>query len=323
MSKVLLIGEPMVMFMAQAEGKLEDVRTFTRDIAGAEVNVGVGLRRLGHEVTYLTRLGADPLGRYIRDFLDDERIDTSHILWDDEYPTGFQLKQKALNPMVAYFRKRSAASRFSAEDLKSVDFSQYDHLHITGIFPALSPSTREVTFELIRQARRQGLSITYDPNLRPTLWPDEETMVRTVNELASLCDYVLPGIHEGKILTGFEQEEAIADYYLTRGVKGVVIKLGPDGAYLETAKRETAYLPPFREDRKIDTVGAGDGFAAGVISALLEGLSLEKAVDRGNAIGTMQIMSPYDNKDLPDRPTLKTFMETHRTEQPQRRVASC
>ncbi|MFT9076854.1 sugar kinase [Ethanoligenens sp.] len=321
MSNILLIGEPMVMFIAQTEGKLEDVQTFTRDIAGAEVNVGVGLRRLGHQVSYLTRLGNDPLGKYIRNFLSNEQIDISHIQWDNAYPTGFQLKQKALNPMVAYFRKRSAASMFSLDDLKTVDITQYDHLHLTGIFPALSENTLKVTVELARRAREHGLSITYDPNLRPSLWPDEPTMVRTINELAPLCDYILPGIHEGKILTGLEDEKSISDFYLNLGVKGVIIKLGPDGAYFQTADHQAAYLPPFREDRKVDTVGAGDGFAAGVISALLDHLSLAQAVERGNAIGTMQIMSPYDNKDLPDRPTLEAFMSTHRT-QVQRRAVS-
>lgn len=61
----------------------------------------------------------------------------------------------------------------------------------------------------------------------------------------------------------------------------------------------------------MDTVGAGDGFAVGVISGLLEGLTIEKAVRRGNAIGTMQIMSPYDNRALPGRSALFEFMRTH------------
>lgn len=312
MANILLIGEPMVMFIAQTEGKLESVQTFSREIAGAEVNVGVGLRRLGHRVSYLTRLGNDPFGRYIRSFLENEGIDASHVLWDDARPTGFQLKQKALNPDVCYFRRHSAASAFTVGDLASVDLSGYDHLHFTGIFPALSPATLEATVELAKRARAAGLSITYDPNLRPTLWPSEEVMARTINALSPLCDTLLPGIHEGKILTGLEHERGIADFYLDKGVKHVVIKLGPKGAYFRTAD-SAAYLPPFREDRKVDTVGAGDGFAAGVISGLLEGLSLEEAVDRGNAIGTLQIMSPYDNKDLPDRPALEEFMRTHRT----------
>lgn len=300
----------MAMLIAQTEGKLEDVDAYTRAIAGAEVNVAVGLGRLGHDVTYDTSLGNDPFGTYIKRFLDAEKIDTSMIRADNENPTGFQLKGKALDPEVCYFRKGSAASKISLDDFRNFDIGGYDHLHLTGIFPALSKSTLEVTLELAKMARRKGIPITYDPNLRPTLWPDQNTMVHIINQLAALCDYVLPGIHEGEILTGRKKAEDIADFYMDLGIKGVIVKLGPKGAYLRT-KALSLIMPPFREDKRVDTVGAGDGFAVGVISGLLEGLPVEKAVERGNAIGTLQIMSPYDNKDLPDRPTLEAFMKTH------------
>jgi 2-dehydro-3-deoxygluconokinase len=310
MSKVFLIGEPMIMFIAQTEGKLEDAEAFTRAISGSEVNVGVGLRRLGHEVTYVTSLGKDPFGRYIKRFLDEEKVDTSFIRWDSENPTGFQLKQKALEPEVCYFRKGSATSKISLEFFNNFDIGKYDHLHLTGIFPALSPSTLEVTIELAKMARRKGITVSYDPNLRPTLWPNQDTMIRVINQIAALSDFVMPGIHEGELLTGRTGEKAITDFYMDLGAKAVMIKFGPNGAYLKTPE-QAIYSPAFREDKKVDTVGAGDGFAVGVISATLEGLSLEKAVERGNAIGTMQIMSPYDNKDLPDRQTLEAFMKTH------------
>lgn len=310
MSKAVLIGEPMALFIAKSGGRLSDVEEFTRAVAGAELNVAVGLRRLGHEVTYITKLGRDPFGTHIRDFLEEEKIDTSMVRWDDGHPTGFQLKGKALDPEVCYFRRGSAASHTGPGDLAGFDLKRYDHLHLTGIFPALSPSALELTRSLARTARESGIPVTFDPNLRPALWPDRQTMVEVINGLAALCDVILPGAGEGEVLVGTRDEKKIADFYLSRGAKAVAVKLGPDGAYLKTAEAES-YLPPFCEDRKVDTVGAGDGFAAGVISGLLEGLSHEKAVERGNAVGTMQIMSPYDNRDLPDRETLFSFMETH------------
>lgn len=313
MAKILLAGEPMMLFIAKTEGALEEVRDFTRSISGAEVNVAVGLRRLGHEAVYFTRVGEDPFGAGILRFLEKEKIDTSLIGRDKTRRTGLQFKAKNLkgDPEICYYRGGSAASAVTAAQLGAVGLKGFDHLHLTGIFPALSDTTREAAFALLARAKAAGLTATFDPNLRPMLWGSEAEMVRTLNDLACRADVVLPGAGEGKILTGFSDEREIAGFYLDRGVKAVVVKLGKKGAYYRSAQGE-GYAPAFQEDRRVDTVGAGDGFAAGVVSALLEGLPLPAAVERGNAVGTMQIMSPYDNEDLPDRGTLETFMQTHR-----------
>ena len=92
-------------------------------------------------------------------------------------------------------------------------------------------------------------------------------------------------------------------------MKAVIVKTGAKGAFGAT-KDERFQEPTFRAEKIVDTVGAGDGFAAGVISAMAEGLPLRECVRRGNAIGTLQIMSVGDNTGLPDREQLERFMRT-------------
>lgn len=133
-------------------------------------------------------------------------------------------------------------------------------------------------------------------------------MIATINDLATRCDWFLPGLGEGKILTGLETPEEIAAYYLERGVSLVVIKLGPEGAYYKTAAGEEGYVDGFKVEEVVDTVGAGDGFAVGVISAMLEKLPVAEAVRRGNAIGALAVMSPGDMDGLPTRDKLESFM---------------
>ena len=88
----------------------------------------------------------------------------------------------------------------------------------------------------------------------------------------------------------------------------MITKVGSEGAYVTTATEE--YLVPgFKVDKVVDTVGAGDGFAAGVITALMEGQTLKEAVRRGNAVGAIQVMSRGDNEGLPYPDQLKTFMK--------------
>ena len=308
MAEVMLFGEPMVMFVAESEQPLEDVERFSRSLAGAEINVGIGLTRLGHKAAYCTKLGKEPFGRYIEKKIKSEGIEVQ-VTYDDRYWTGFQLKNRVSegDPEVVYFRRSSAASHMTEEDVDKLDFSGAKILHVTGIPPALSQSCRDATYRLMEKARANGMLISFDPNLRLSLWESEEAMIWTVNDLASKADIVLPGTGEGKILMGSEDPKMIAEFYRAIGAKTVIVKDGSKGAFVSSGEMEK-HIPGFRVPRVVDTVGAGDGFAVGVLSALLEGLSLEEAVARGNAIGAIQVSVRSDNEGLPTREELKAFM---------------
>lgn len=158
--------------------------------------------------------------------------------------------------------------------------------------------------------KKNNRKVSLDPNLRPTLWASQEEMVREINEAAFQVDYVLPGLAEGEILTGFKNPRDIASFYLDKGVQLVVIKLGPAGAFYKTASEEGTVLG-FPVEKVVDTVGAGDGFAVGVISGLLEGLPIYDAVVRGNAIGSLAVQSPGDNDGYPTKVQLEKYIENH------------
>lgn len=308
---VITIGEAMVLFAAQAPGRLDDVAAFNRSTAGAELNVAIGLARLGLRVGYLSRVGQDSFGRHLLGVLARESIDHQHVAMDAQHPTGFMLKSRSddgSDPQIEYFRKGSAASHMQVNELQTDYCASARHLHLTGIFVGVSASTRELVFELASRARQAGQSISFDPNLRPALWPSQAEMIDCMNRLAALSDWVLPGLEEGRLLTSQHSAEGIADFYLARGAKGVVIKLGAEGAYYATAT-ERGQVPGVKVARVVDTVGAGDGFAAGVVSGLLEGLSLPAATARGNAIGARVVQFPGDCDGLPTRAELQAFAE--------------
>ncbi|MBU9711637.1 sugar kinase [Evansella tamaricis] len=308
--KIITIGEAMGLFVADEVGLLEDVKKYTRSIAGAELNVSVGLARLDHDVYYATKVGNDPIGKSIRNFIEKEKIHSDFVYQSNEYLTGLQIKEKTTegDPDVASFRKGSAATHLSLNTIQKVDFSTFNYVHLSGIFLALSPKTKAVSYYFAEEGRRNGACITFDPNLRPNLWGSKEDMIKNINDLAAKCDVVLPGISEGHILTGLDKPEDIADFYLKGNVKVVVIKLGEQGAFIKRKEMEGKYIKGFKVDKIVDTVGAGDGFAVGVISGLAEGLSLEESVVRGNAIGAIQLLSTSDNEGLPTRDRLDKFI---------------
>lgn len=313
MGKTILFGEPMALLIADNTGNLEDVEKFTRSLSGAEVNVSIGLSRLGHDVSYMTRLGDDPFGIYIEKSLKENNIGTEFVTYDNVYRTGIQLKNRVTDgsdPYAPYYRKGSAASHITTKEIDIIDFSEVDHIHVTGIPPALSETSRAATYRLMERAKENNVFITFDPNLRPALWESKEIMIKVINELACKADLILPGIEECKVLTGLEEFDEIADFYQNKGIKTIVIKDGSNGAYVRD-NEETYRVSGFKVEKVIDTVGAGDGFAVGVISGRLEGLDLKEMVKRGNAIGAIQVTSISDNAGLPTREELELFIRTH------------
>lgn len=314
MCEVLTIGEPMVMFLADTKEPLSKVNHFTKMIAGAELNVAIGLQRLGHSVSYATQIGNDPLGEYIINFLHKESINTSNIKKIDDAPTGFQLKSQSDdgNSEVIYFRKNSAASKTSEKLLSTLTFNNTKILHLTGIFPALSQNTCQMIDKLIDLAHKNNIMVTFDHNPRPILWKNQEEMISTTNKLACKCDIVMPGLSEGRLFTKKHTKEDIADFYLNQGVSKVIIKLGDTGSYMKERLSDGSYrefISPSFEVKVVDTVGAGDGFAAGILSGLLEHLDNEKILERANAIGAIQVMNLSDNAGLPTISKLNKFIK--------------
>jgi 2-dehydro-3-deoxygluconokinase len=308
---VVVFGEAMTMFIADEYLPLEEANHYTRAVAGAEVNVAVGLSRLGYRVGWISQLGDDPLGRYLRNQMQQIGVDTERVSFDQEHPTGFQIKSRVHtgDPEVVYFRKGSAASYLAAKPDDVAYIQSARHLHVTGIPPALSEHCRHYSYWAIEQARAAGMSVSFDPNLRPALWESEAEMRQVVNDLAAQADWVLPGLTEARLLTGYDNPQDMAQFYLDRGAKQVAIKLGVQGAVLMTPS-SLHEIPAFRV-KVVDTVGAGDGFAVGLISGMLDGLAPMDCLERAAAIAAMAVTSQGDQDGLPTREQLEQFLHTH------------
>lgn len=304
---VATFGEAMLLLVADRPGPLEQAECFYKRTAGAETNVAIGLARLGLKVGWSSRLGADSMGRYLLAEMQREGIDCSRVECDPRSRTGFQFKGRVTDgsdPPVEYHRKGSAASQMGPQDIDEPWLRSARHLHATGVFAAISETSRAAACRTLEVMRAAGRTISFDTNLRPSLWATPELMRHWINHLAVQADWVLPGLEEGRFLTGEHTPEAIAAWYRARGAKLVVVKLGPEGAYYD-GDGGTGHVPAFPVKEVIDTVGAGDGFAVGVISALLEGRSVPDAVRRGAWIGARAVQVLGDTEGLPTRAELR------------------
>ena len=304
---VVTFGEAMLLLVADRPGPIEDATCFAKRTAGAETNVAIGLARLGLQVGWVSRLGTDSMARYLLATMQAEGIDCSHVVCDPSQRTALQFKGRVAgggDPPIEYHRKGSAASLFEPGQIDVAWLTAARHLHATGVFPALSDSCLATARRSAQCMRDAGRTISFDPNLRPSLWASPQQMRDVINSLAMQADWVFPGIDEGRQLTGEHTPEGIAQFYRQQGASLVVVKLGPEGAYFD-GEHGCGRVDGVPVQQVVDTVGAGDGFAVGVLSALLEGLAVPDAVARGAWIGARAVQVLGDTEGLPNRAALK------------------
>ncbi|HET7626788.1 MAG TPA: sugar kinase [Bacillales bacterium] len=311
---VVTMGETMVLLSAESTGFMRYADRFTAKVAGAESNVAIGLARLGHRTGWISKLGNDEFGKKILTFIRGEGVDVSEVTFDPDAATGLYFKEQISEEemRVQYYRAGSAASRLTPDDVNESYVAQADFLHLSGITPALSASCYETMLHAIRAAKQHGVKVVFDPNLRRKLWSEEEAR-NALLDLSGRADIVLPGLDEGDFLFGSREPETLARRFHELGAATVVVKLGEQGAYY-SADQESGTVDAFKVPRVVDPVGAGDGFAAGLLSGLLDQLPLAKAVRRGAAVGAIVTMVHGDVEGLPDKERLVSFMSSENGE---------
>lgn len=304
---VVTLGETMVVFTPKSS-LMKYAGSFSKKFGGAETNVAIGLTRLGHQASWISRVGNDDFGKAMLAFVRGEGVDVSQVKFDQESPTGLYFKEVRNDGRVnvQYYRKGSAASNLSPDDLNEHFIEGAKYMHITGITPALSQSCYDTVFRAIDIARKNNIKVIFDPNLRRKLWSEEKAR-KVLLEIASLADIILPGVDEGKFMFNEEDPYKLGELFLQLGASIVILKMGAKGAYYFT-KKESGLVEGFLVNKVIDPVGAGDGFAAGVISGLLENLPIYETVKKGNAVGALVTMTEGDFEGLPETEELEAFM---------------
>ncbi len=289
MADVITIGETMAVVYPQQPVTLDLASAALLDVAGAESNVAIRLRQLGHSVAFISRVGDDPFGRMIRAALDGFGVQTDWLTVDAQAQTGVFFREALPDGArrVYYYRAASAASRLSPADLNAAQFHGARVVHLTGITPALSESCAATVRAAIALGRRAGATIAFDPNYRAKLWSPEVARAALLPLLGEV-DLLLLGHEDAVALFGSDDEAAVAAAAQRFGIGTVVLKLAERGALaLRGGQRVARSAVPV--DRVVDPVGAGDAFDAGFLAGLLRGYELERCVDLGNRCGAIAV----------------------------------
>lgn len=306
MRKIVLIGEALELLRAET-GTLSEAERFTASAAGAELNVAVGLARLGLRPVYITTVGSDAGGDRILAFMRKHGIDSSLVSADNCHQTGVLMKTASETRRLT---EAPAVSFISGAVFDKIDFSEISAVCFSGSFPTICDNTAQVALHITELAGAAGVPVVFDPNLRGAP-KNSRKAIDTINEFAKKADIFLPSLNEARVLCGLDEPEEIAEHYLSQGTRKIVIKLGKQGAFYKSAV-ESGIAPTFRADEVVDEEGAGDGFTVGLISGICEEIPLGEAVVRANAVGCMQIQCRGAHEGLPTMEQLREYMLDHR-----------
>ncbi|MFB9514216.1 sugar kinase [Streptomyces purpureus] len=301
----------MVTFLPSRPGRLADVPSFTRAIGGAESNVACGLAAAGHRVAWVGRVGRDGFGDHLVETIAGHGVDVSAVARDPHRPTGVYFRTDADRATdaheVVYYRAGSAASAMSPTTVPYATVAGARILHVTGITAALSADCLALVRDLTEPRPGRPL-ISFDVNHRPALWRDS-TAPEVLLDLANRADLVFVGADEARRLWGLPGARAVFD--ALHRPRLVVLKLGKGGAEvcdrspeayadIEDADGVTHLERPPRVD-VVSTIGAGDAFAAGFLSATLRGLDLKARVRHGHLAAAAALTVPGDLGTPPGR----------------------
>jgi 2-dehydro-3-deoxygluconokinase len=307
---VVTIGEALMVLNGPPNAPIDRGAGLSTTFAGAESNVAIGLARLGHPVRWVSSVGEDLFGQVILRSMRGEGVDVSRVLVRRDGPTAMMVKSRraAAEWEVFYYRRGSAMSLCDASSFSPDAWSDACVLYMTGITPALSAGCRKLVARAMADARARGIPVWFDPNHRRKLWSDDVAR-QTMLALLRQVDVALVGLAEGQLLTGSAEPVVIAQQLQSLGVKQVIVKAGAAGVHLFDGEHFLA--PMLRIERIVDPIGAGDGFAAGFLSAHLDGLTPLECLHRGNAVGAMVCLTQGDWEGLPTRQELSDFVAGH------------
>jgi 2-dehydro-3-deoxygluconokinase len=298
MGRIASIGECM--------GELSDTGTpgtLNMGFAGDTLNTAYYLRRsLGPDwqVDYVTAIGTDGLSQRMLDFLKAEDIGTHHIAQLADKTIGlYHITRKDGERSFTYWRSDSAAKKLASDPaalaraLEGADLAYWSGITLA----ILSNQDRLALIEALSQFAGRGGTVVFDPNLRPRLWDNPESMRGWIHRAAAVSDLCLPSFEDEATWFGDADPEATIKRYLAEGARRVVVKNGAGDVTFAGSNGEisTSAIPPV--EQVVDTTAAGDSFNAGYLAAELAGASVADAITAGarlaaNVIGARGALVP-------------------------------
>lgn len=303
--RVLTFGEVLLRLSPPGRLRLEQASSLEVHVGGAELNVAAALSRLGVPASILTALPPNHLGKLAAGMIRKAGVDGSLILWREKGRMGLYFLEFGSDPrpsQVLYDRAGSAASMLKPEDIdwKRV-LEGFDHFHTTGITPALSRGCLHLVKEGLAQARKMGITTSFDFNYRSLLWSREQAR-RSLTPILTNVNHLILSPGDSDRILGIKEKDPVT---LARRLSerfecsSVALTLREEISVTRTRwaaiswDGERLHEDRFYELEAEDRIGSGDAFAAGYIYGVLAG-DIQLGLRMGNAMAALKHSVPGD-----------------------------
>lgn len=314
---IVTFGEIMLRLAPFDYQRISQAGELQATYGGGEANVAVSLAHFGNDVQFVTRLPANPVADAAMASVRKYGVGTDHIARGGHRMGIYFLEHGAsVRPSkVTYDRANTGISTASKGDFNWKEiFNGVEWFHTTGITPALSPSTAEVTIDAVRTAKEMGVKVSCDLNYRNKLWTRDEAKA-TMSEVVKYVDVIIANEEDCADVFGIKASstdvhkgELDVDHY--REVAQEVMKISSASLVAITLREslsasdnnwaamlfdgENFYLSQKYELHIVDRVGGGDSFGAGLIHSLLKGMANQEALEFAVAASAMKHTIPGD-----------------------------
>jgi 2-dehydro-3-deoxygluconokinase len=320
MVDVVTFGEAMIRLAPPNYQRLEQTNTLDVQVGGGELNVAVGVARLGLKSAWVSRLPKNALGRLMLNRVRQMGVDPSHIAWSDGDRMGLYFVEFGAAPRASSVLYDRAHSAISAIQPGEVDWTRVlqgaKWFHTSGITPALSDSAAAVTREALVAAKRVDATVSYDLNYRGKLWSPEkaravqeplmehvDVLITTEEDTSIVFKIKAEGQTDEKGFTQVSSEsykevaKKLADKFRFKAV-AITLRENPlvwRNTWTAIAYAEGKYYEDIKYELEIvDRVGGGDSFSAGFIYGSLVKKNYADAVRYGNAFSALKHTNPGD-----------------------------
>jgi len=324
---VICIGRSSVdLYGGQVGGRLEDMSSFSKYIGGSPTNISIGAARLGLKSALITRVGDEHMGRFVRETLDGEGVDTSHVITDRERLTALVIlgiRDSAQFPLI-FYRENCADMAICEEDIDPGFIASARAVLVTGTHFS-TDRVAGASFAAMKLARQFGRKVAFDIDYRPNLWAlgghaDGESRFAESDRVTAHLQTVLPHCD---LIVGTEEEwhiaggttDTIAALQAARKITGatLVCKRGPLGCVVFEKDIETwdsGVASPVREIEVFNVLGAGDGFMAGFLSGWLRDEPPANCAQYANICGALAVSRHGCAPSYPSQIELRHMIET-------------
>lgn len=296
---IITIGEGLIEL--SSDESLSTAKTLDKSYGGDTLAAAIAARRLGSKVGYITRVGCDYFKEYLMDSWQAEGLDISQVKLTGDF-NGLYLLARPKNgeKEFSYYRKKTAATKLSIEDISEKYIENAKIFYTSGIAQTLSLSVREAIRKAYAIAKEKGLTTAYDPNYSPIITSAEDAKEAFEDVINNIDILFLNDTNDMAKLFEINSAEKIIKYFWDLGVNTIIIKSSKNKGYYTGYAGDIVFCE-FFSNTIVDTTCAGDAFNGGFLHAVLSGFSPFEATKLASVVSGLQAQKIGAIKSIPTK----------------------